>query len=110
MRIRERYELAEELRARYRGAGRVEKGPLLDSFCLASGYGRKYAVKVLRGRRRLPVSAAVPGERGGEPADPVGRPARRWLFQLFNASRALMNPGATGTPHPVVGSYPEVVA
>ncbi len=27
MRIRERYELAEELRSRYRGAGRVEKGP-----------------------------------------------------------------------------------
>ena len=48
MRIRERYELAEELRTRYRGAGRVEKGELLDSFCLASGYGRKYAVKVLR--------------------------------------------------------------
>ena len=49
MSIRERYELAEELRTRYRGAGRVEKGQLLDSFCLASGYGRKYAVKVLRG-------------------------------------------------------------
>ncbi|MHB1523648.1 MAG: hypothetical protein ACYCYB_06760 [Candidatus Dormibacteria bacterium] len=60
MRIRERYELAEELRARYRGAGRVEKGQLLDSFCLASGYGRKYAVKVLRGRRRVNGHVKVP--------------------------------------------------
>ena len=63
MRIRERYELAEELRTRYRGAGRVEKGQLLDSFCLASGYGRKYAVKVLRGRRRLPLRKRVPRQR-----------------------------------------------
>ncbi len=68
MRIRERYELAEELRARYRGAGRVEKGQLLDSFCLASGYGRKYAVKVLRGRRRLPVRKRVPRQRRYGPA------------------------------------------
>jgi hypothetical protein len=51
MRIRERYELAEELRSRYRGSGRVERGQLLDSFCLATGYGRKYAIKVLKGRR-----------------------------------------------------------
>ena len=54
MRIRERYELAEELRSRYRVTGPVERGQLLDSFCLATGYGRKYAIKVLRGRRRLP--------------------------------------------------------
>ena len=63
MRIWERYELAEELRARYRGPGRVEKGQLLDSFCLASGYGRHYAVKVLRGRRRLPARKRVPRQR-----------------------------------------------
>ncbi len=36
------------------GAGRVEKGQLLGSFCLTSGYGPKYAVKVLRGRRYGP--------------------------------------------------------
>ena len=60
MRIRERYELAEELRSRYRGSGRVERGQLLDSFCLATGYGRKYAIKVLKGRRRLPLRKRVP--------------------------------------------------
>jgi len=37
MRIRERYELAEDLRPRYRGSGRIERGQLLDSFCLATG-------------------------------------------------------------------------
>ncbi len=63
MRIRERYELAEEVTTRYQGAGRVEKGQRLDSFCLASGYGRKYAVKVLRGRRRLPLRKRVPRTR-----------------------------------------------
>jgi hypothetical protein len=60
MRIRGRYELAEELRSRYRGAGRVERGRLLNSFCLATGYGRQYAVKVLRGRRQLPLRKRVP--------------------------------------------------
>ncbi len=59
MRIRERYELAEELRSRYRGSGRVERGQLLDSFCLAAGYGRKYAIKVLRWRRRLPLRRKI---------------------------------------------------
>ena len=60
MRIRERYELAEELRSRYRGSGRVERGQLLDSVCLATGYGRKYAIKVLQGRRRRSVRKRVP--------------------------------------------------
>ncbi len=41
----------------------MEKGQLLDSFCLASGYGRKPAVKVQRGRRRLPLRKRVPRTR-----------------------------------------------
>ena len=60
MRIRERYELAEERRSRCRGSGRVERGQLLDSFGLATGYGRKYAIKVLQGRRRRSVRKRVP--------------------------------------------------
>ena len=59
MRIRDRYELAEELTSRYLGAGRVERGQLLDSLCLATGYERKYAIKVLKGRR-LPLRNRVP--------------------------------------------------
>ena len=45
MRSRERYALAEELRSRYRGTSRVEREQLLDSFCLATGDGRKYAIR-----------------------------------------------------------------
>lgn len=52
MRIKERYELAEELRGRYWGAGREEKAEILDAFCLTTGYERKYGIKVLRGRQR----------------------------------------------------------
>ena len=32
----------------------------MNSFCLATGYGRKYAIKVLKGRRRLSVRTRVP--------------------------------------------------
>lgn len=55
MRLRERYELASELRGRYAAAGRRERGQILDSYCLATGYGRKHAIKVLRGRLRKPA-------------------------------------------------------
>jgi hypothetical protein len=54
MRIGERYQLAAELRERYWAAGRRERGQLLDAFCLATGYNRKYATSLLRGRRRKP--------------------------------------------------------
>jgi len=52
MRIKERYALAAELRDRYFAAGRRERGEILDAFCLATGYNRKYAISVLRGRFR----------------------------------------------------------
>ena len=55
MRIADRYQLADELRARYEQAGKVERGRLLDAFCLATGYHRKHAISVLRGRRRVAI-------------------------------------------------------
>ncbi len=61
MRIRERYELAGELRDRYAAAGRVEGSEILDGFCLATRYDRKDAIKMLRERERKPV--ARPGRR-----------------------------------------------
>ena len=54
MRIRDRYELARELGERYGAADRQDRGELLDAFCLATGYHRKYAVAMLRGRQRKP--------------------------------------------------------
>lgn len=77
MRIRERYELAAELAEQYRMAGRKGRGKILDSFCLATGYGRKYAIEMLRGRQRV--------------RQPVRRPrARRYDGQSFRNSLALI--------------------
>ena len=55
MRIADRYELARELGTRYWAARRAERSQILDAFCLATGYHRKYAIAVLRGRDRVPV-------------------------------------------------------
>lgn len=63
MRIRERYELAAELRNRYFAARRPERGEILDAFCLATGYNRKYAISVLRGRLRKARVAPWPRRR-----------------------------------------------
>jgi hypothetical protein len=63
MRIADRYELALELMGRYVRAGRAERGAILDAFCLATGYHRKYAVAMLRGRRRVVVAKRPPRTR-----------------------------------------------
>jgi hypothetical protein len=55
MRIRERYELAAELKDRYRQATKRERGELLDAFCLASAYERKHAIKVATSARSAHV-------------------------------------------------------
>ena len=63
MRVKERYELAGELRNRYAAAGRRQRSELLNGFCLATGYGRKYAIRVLRGRERKPARLRRPRRR-----------------------------------------------
>ena len=51
-------------RARYsRMTGKKARSRLLDEFCEVTGYGRKHAIKVLRGQKR---SGKGPG-RGGAP-------------------------------------------
>jgi hypothetical protein len=55
MRIGDRYQLAAELAGRYWKGSRQERGAMLDAFCLATGYHRKYAIAVLGGRRRVAV-------------------------------------------------------
>ena len=56
MRIKERYELAADLRVRYLAAGRQERSEILNAYCLAAGYERKHGLRVLGGRKRLPLS------------------------------------------------------
>jgi hypothetical protein len=44
-----RWDYLRQVHPRYRRAGRVEKGRILDEFCKVTGYNRKYAVRVLNG-------------------------------------------------------------
>jgi hypothetical protein len=59
-----RWEYLRVIHARYRQAGRQDRGPILDEFCKNTGYHRKYALRLLNGpppgvarprRRRRPV-------------------------------------------------------
>jgi len=77
MRIRERYELAAELAERYQSAGRRERGEILDGFCLATGYNRKYAMSMLAGRQRAKGRVRRPR-------------ARRYEGQAFRMAVALV--------------------
>lgn len=76
MRIKERYQLAAELKERYWAAGRRERGAMLDAFCLTTGYTRKYAISMLRGRQRKPRL--------------VRRPRQRHYGKTFQADLAML--------------------
>ena len=45
---RSKHELTEEIQPRYLKAGRLEKKKILDEFTAATGYHRKYAIKLLK--------------------------------------------------------------
>jgi len=64
MRVADRYELARDLRKRYAAASRADRGAILDAFCVATGYNRRYAGAVLRGtQERVAVRRRVPRRR-----------------------------------------------
>src|SRR5258708_27787810 len=96
MRIGERYQLATELRDRYWAAGRGERGQLLDAFCLATGYNRKYAIAMLRGRRRKPRVL----RRGRRPRH--GQPIQSGLAVVLGASGGI----CSGRLPPLFGAPP----
>ncbi len=52
MRIADRYDMARDLQDRYQRAGKHERGEILNAYCLATGYHRKYAIGILRGRQK----------------------------------------------------------
>ena len=112
MGIRERYELAEELRSRYLGAGRVERGQLLDSFCLATGYERKDEIKVQKGRRWQSRRKQIPRAkrvRIGVPVRTVGM-LRCFRLSLPPATAALPSGsgpdlGTTWPAHLLAGDH-----
>jgi hypothetical protein len=58
-----RYDYAAAVAARYQRSSREQKGWILDEFCAATGYNRKYAIKLLCGplpRAALPVGHGRP--------------------------------------------------
>jgi hypothetical protein len=75
-----RREVVERLRRRYEQAGRRYRTKLLDQVCELCGYERKYAIKVLGGRRPGPRGRPQGGARirYGEPERHVIRQIWRW--------------------------------
>jgi hypothetical protein len=66
MSARSRGEVLAQGRARYEKRGREGRSRLLDEVCALCGYERKYAIKVLGGRR--PIVGSGARRRGGSPA------------------------------------------
>jgi hypothetical protein len=64
MSARARWEYLRAIHGRYRQAARTEKGPILDEFCRATGYHRKYALRLLNGP---PPGSARPQRRRRPP-------------------------------------------
>jgi hypothetical protein len=52
MTIQSRKEYLQAIRLRYQNASRKAKTPILDEFCLNCGYHRKYAIRLLRGKKK----------------------------------------------------------
>jgi hypothetical protein len=61
-----RGEVLAQARARYENRGREGRSRLLDEVCALCGYERKYAIKVLGGKR--PIAGSGRRRRGGSPA------------------------------------------
>jgi hypothetical protein len=55
-----RREVLSAVAERYRLAGRMEKGRILDALCRTTGWHRKHAVRALR-RRVVEKAAEIPG-------------------------------------------------
>jgi hypothetical protein len=66
MSARSRREVVEQARGRYGGRGKAGRSRLLDEICALCGYERKYASKLLRGRR--PIAGESGRRRGGSQA------------------------------------------
>lgn len=83
MSAKSRREVLQEARRRYRGRGKEGRSRLLDEVCALSGYERKYASKVLAGRRAIAGRRGV--RRGG--SEPLyGEAERRVIKAIWLAA------------------------
>jgi len=78
-----RQEVLEQARERYGRRGRQGRGRLLDEICALCGYDRKYAIKVLGGRRPI---AGCRGRRRGGSAPVYGEAERAVLKKIWLAA------------------------
>lgn len=68
-----------QIKPRYKKASKAEKQPILDEFCAVCGYNRKYAIRVLNGRKS-PKGAGQPGRKPTYDHDKILQPLKRiWL-------------------------------
>lgn len=77
-----REEVIELMRQRYAGRGREGRSRLLDELCALCGYERKYAIKVLGGKRRIP--GKVSQKAGSKPR--YGEAERKILKEIWLAA------------------------
>jgi hypothetical protein len=81
-----RREVLSAVAERYRSAGRVEKGRILDALCRTTGWHRKHAVRALR---RRAVGKAVETEAPRERKRRYGATIKDALMALWEASDRL---------------------
>lgn len=77
-----REEVIELMRQRYVGRGREGRSRLIDELCALCGFERKYAIKVLGGKRRVPGREAR--RAGSKPR--YGEAERRVLKEIWLAA------------------------
>ena len=79
-----RREIAVAVAARYRSAGRTEKGLVLDELCKVAGWHRKHAIRKLAGCEALPPGATPDTPRRRKPT--YGATIKDALVALWEAS------------------------
>jgi Integrase core domain len=81
--MRARGEVASAVAERYRAAGRLEKGRILDELCAVTGWHRKHAIRVLSSSEKSVSPQPRPRRRT------YGAPIRDALIALWEASDRL---------------------
>ena len=79
-----RREITVAVAARYRSAGRTEKGLVLDELCKVTGWHRKHAIRKLADSKALPPGASPDTPRRREPT--YGATIKDALVALWEAS------------------------
>jgi hypothetical protein len=83
MSAKSRQEVLEQARARYQRWGKLGRSRLLDEVCALCGYERKYAIKVLGGKREI---AGRSGRRRGGTMPVYAEAERRVLKAIWLAA------------------------